>query len=88
MTDKLYIRVKKDGFLYDWNQIMADNAECEVVTESEAYPERFIPVGAVEHVTKIRAKRKAALDLSTEDIADNSVHTPPELAADASRGLG
>jgi hypothetical protein len=39
----LYIRVKKDGTIYDWNRFLAENPECEVVTEEQAYPERFIP---------------------------------------------
>lgn len=38
----LYIRVRKDGFLYPYNDIMAANPGCEVITEEEAYPERFV----------------------------------------------
>lgn len=92
---KMYIRVKKDGFIYDYNEILAKNPGCEVVPEEVAFPERFVP----EHVagrmvppeTKVKAtrtaKRKVALDLSTADIPEAPPYTSPELAEEASRGL-
>lgn len=95
---KMYIRVRKDGFIYDYNPIMAANPACEVIPEEIAYPERFIPAH-VEVVAEPepgvqsakakpgRPKRKAALDLSTTDIPEPPPYTPVELAADASRGL-
>lgn len=84
---KMYIRVRKDGFIYDYNDILARNPECEVVSEEVAYPERFVNPNAVEEVKAARTRRKAALDLTTTDIPEPPVYTPPELAADASRGL-
>lgn len=78
---KKYIRVRKDGFIYEYNDILAQNPECEVVSEEEAYPERFMP----SHVTK--RKNKNNLDLSTAEIPEPPVYTPPELAAEASKGL-
>lgn len=84
---KMYIRVKKDGFIYDYSDILARNPECEVVSEEVAYPERFVNPNAVEEVKAARTRRKAALDLTTADIPEPPVYTPPELAADASRGL-
>lgn len=78
-----YIRVKKDGFIYEYNEILAANPGCEVVEEEDAavavMPEPVV-VAAVKG-------RKAALDLSTADIPEPAVHTPPELAADAGRRL-
>lgn len=79
---KMYIRVKKDGFIYDYNEILAQNPECEIVPEEIAYPERFMPPEPPK-----RKKRGAALDLSTADIPEPPPYTPPELAAEASRGL-
>jgi hypothetical protein len=76
----MYIRVRKDGFIYDYNEILAQNPECEVVPEEVAYPERFIPA----HVTK---RRKVALDLSTSEIPETPPETFTELSNDASRGL-
>jgi hypothetical protein len=91
---KMYIRVKRDGFIYDYNPIMAKNPECEVVPEEVAYPERFIPPAAAQRiedaaeVVKVTGrKKKAALDLSTADIPEAPAYTPPELAEEASRGL-
>ena len=91
---KMFIRVKKDGFIYDYNPILAKNPECEVIPEEIAYPERFIPKhveieAAPTPVVKPKAGRppKAPLDLSTADIPVPPPYTPPELAANASRGL-
>lgn len=92
---KLFIRVKKDGFIYDYNEIMAANPACEVVPEEIAYPERFIPAHAAEYVETepapvpkaTKPRRKAALDLTTADIPEPPPYTSAELAAEVSRGL-
>ena len=90
---KLFIRVKKDGFIYDYNEIMAANPACEVVTEEVAYPERFIPAHAAEYIEPepapkaAKPRRKAALDLTTADIPEPPPYTPAELAEEVSRGL-
>ena len=89
---KMYIRVKKDGFLYDFNEILAKNPGCEVITEQEAFPERFVPEHVADRVEppvapKRTVKRKAALDLSTADIPEAPPYTSPELAEDATRGM-
>jgi hypothetical protein len=91
---KMYIRVKKDGFIYEYNEILAKNPECEIVPEEIAYPERFIPPSAAVRIdnAKIAAKtttrkKKAALDLSTADIPEPPPYTSPELAAEAARGM-
>jgi hypothetical protein len=77
-----YLRNKKDGFIYDWHPVLANNPLCEEVTEEEAYPERFAT--AVVEKAKRRAKK---LDLTTDDIPEQPVYTSPELSADASRDL-
>lgn len=89
---KMYIRVKKDGFIYEYNEILAKNPSCEVIPEEVAYPERFIPehaVGRVEEFQKPKAtrKKKAALDLTTADIPEAPPYTSPELAEEAARGM-
>ena len=87
----MFIRVKKDGFVYDYNPILAKNPDCEVVPEEIAYPERFIPPAAAQRVAEAAKatgrKKKGALDLSTDDVPEAPAYTPAELAADASRGL-
>lgn len=90
----MYIRVRKDGFIYEYNEYLARNPECEVISEEIAYPERFMPPAAAVRIeaAKVDAKaggrkKKGALDLSTADIPERPPYTAPELAADASRGL-
>jgi len=91
---KMYIRVKRDGFIYEYNDYLAKNPDCEVVPEEIAYPERFIPPAAAVRIEDAKAaakttprKKKAALDLSTADIPEAPPYTSPELAEEASRGL-
>jgi hypothetical protein len=83
----MYIRVKSDGFIMDYNEILAKNSDCEVVPEEIAYPERFIPPAAVQRVEATGRKKKAALDLTTADIPEAPPYTPVELAAEAARGM-
>lgn len=90
--NKLYIRVKKDGFLYDYNEILAKNPACEVVSEEVAFPERFVPEHVADRVespekSKRTVKRKAALDLTTASIPEVPPYTSPELAGEATRGM-
>ena len=92
---KMYIRVKRDGFIYPFNEILAENPDCEVVSEEVAFPERFVPKHLVSRVVSPEAKakgaravkRKGALDLSTTDIPEAPVYTSPELAKEAARGM-
>ena len=84
----MYLRNKKDGFIYGWNEILAKNPLCEPVTEEEAFPERFVKPEQVEKVKRTRTRRKTkALDLSTDDIPTEPVYSSPELEADASKDL-
>jgi ATP sulfurylase len=81
-----YLRNKRDGFIYEWHEILAANPLCEEVTEEQAFPERFMKPEVVEEVRKARIKRKGALDMSTELPAEPDM-TLPELAAEAARGM-
>ncbi len=74
-----YLRNKKDGTIYDWHPILADNPLCEEVTEEEAYPENFVP--------KTQKKRKSKLDLATDDVPEAPALTNEELNEEASKGL-
>jgi len=90
MTEKLYIRVRKDGFIYDYNERMAVHPSCEVITEQEAFPERFITPTVEEKINELTKpkrgrKQPKGLDLTT-DIPEEPVYTDPELAAEVSRG--
>jgi hypothetical protein len=74
-----FLRNKRDGFIYDWNPILAENPICEEVTEEQAYPERFVP--------KTQKGRKSKLALETEDVPEEPVVVNEELNIEASRGL-
>ena len=76
-----YLRGKKDGFIYDYTELLAENPMVEEVTEEEAFPERFVP--------KKQTGRKSGLKLETpvEEIPVEPEATNEELNAEASRGL-
>jgi len=91
MSEKQFIRVRKDGFIYDYNARMAVLPSCEVISEMEAFPERFVPEHAVKRMKKPAVKAQAevaapkGLNLAT-DIPVEPVYTDPELAAEAGKG--
>lgn len=83
----MYLRNKKDGFIYEWNEVLAKNPLCEPVTEEEAFPERFLDQKQVKRVQKKQKETKVTLDLSTDDIPEEPAYTSDEINADASRNL-
>ena len=74
-----WLRNIKDGEIYGWNAVLAENPLTEEVTEEEAFPEK--------HIAKKQRGRPAKVDLKTEEIPDPKGETPPELAEEASKGL-
>jgi hypothetical protein len=72
-----YLR-DKSGFIYEWNEILAANKDCEEVTEQEAYPENFVP--------EKQKGRKTKVDLGDTEVQEAPQHSE-ELAAEASKGL-
>jgi hypothetical protein len=89
----MYIRIRKDGFIYEYNDYLARNPECEVVSEEVAYPERFIDAEVAKWADEVKTlgmrkrKTKAALDLTTDEIPEPPAYSSPELNAEASRGM-
>jgi len=73
-----WLRNKVDGYIYEWNPILAENPRCEEVTEEQAYPERFVSA-------KIKARKPLV------DIGDVDPGEPPkgnvDVNQEASRGL-
>jgi len=53
----IYLRHKRKGTIYSYNQYLAEHPDVVEVTEEEAFPERFAP--------KEAKGRKAKVDLST-----------------------
>lgn len=72
-----YLRQREDGFIYEWNEIMAEHPKMEEVTEQEAYPERFVKGG----------KRKALVDLTTDELIEAPSSANALLGISASKGL-
>lgn len=75
-----YLR-DRNGFIYEWNEILAGNPACEEITVEEAFPEKFIP--------KKQKGRKSGLQLETpvEEIPVEPPVENLELNAEASKGL-
>jgi len=57
---KQYIRVKKDGFIYEYGERLAVHPECEVISEQEAYPERFITPAVEEKIAELTSTKRPA----------------------------
>ena len=76
-----YLRNKRDGFIYDYTELLSENPMVEEVTEEEAFPEKFIP--------KKQKGRKSGLKLETptEEIPVEPPYENAELNAEASKGL-
>ena len=79
VDDERWLRNKKDGEIYQWNEIIAQNPNVEEVTEEEAFPEKFVP--------KAQKKRKPIISLKTKNVPKAPPNTKPELSEEASRGL-
>ncbi len=69
-----WLRNINDGFIYGWDEYIAQNPLVEEVTEEEAFPDRF----PKKRIKKFVPKEKPVY---------KQKETPPELAAEASRGL-
>lgn len=83
-----YLKSRKDGWIFEWDPILANNQHVYEVTEEEAFPERFIPVAAIEAVAAKRVRKKSEpVDLFTADIPEEPGYTNEALNAEASRGL-
>ena len=78
MTQR-WLRNIKDGEIYEWDAILADNPLTEEVTEEQAFPEKHIP--------KKQKGRKPKVDLETKEIPEEGDSTPEDLAEEATRGL-
>jgi hypothetical protein len=76
-----YLRNKRDGFIYDYTELLAENPMVEEVSEEEAFPEKFIP--------KTQKGRKTGLKLETpaEEIPVEPAPQNEELNLEASKGL-
>tara|TARA_B100001057_G_scaffold224754_1_gene225048 strand:+ start:1787 stop:2116 length:330 start_codon:yes stop_codon:yes gene_type:complete len=82
MTEtRRWLRNIKDGEIYGWNEILAENPLTEEVTEEQAFPEKHMPKKQKGRPPKVN------VETAEKDIPDPKGETPPELAEEASKGL-
>lgn len=62
-----FIRVKKTGAVLSYDKLLANNPECEIISEQEAFPERFVNQRILKKAQDARKTRNIKLDLSTEE---------------------
>ena len=74
-----WLRNIKDGEIYGWDEILAENPLTEEVTEEQAFPEKFIP--------KKQKGRKTKVKLKTEVIPEDEKAVNMELAEEATKGI-
>lgn len=75
-----YLRSKINGIVFDYNERLAIHPDVEVISERQAFPERFAPVDIAKHVPKV--------DLTIKEETEAPPVTPPELAAQKGRVFG
>ena len=68
-----FFRHRKNGTIYPYSERLANNVDVELVTEQQAYPERFAPKAVIEHVKKV--------DISIKEEVIPPPFTPLELGA-------
>ena len=67
-TPGRWLRNKRDGTIYGWTQVLANNPLVEEVTEEVAFPEKFIPIMYLIILQLLRMKRGKMIlnDIITE----------------------
>lgn len=86
-----YLKSTKDGWIFEWDEILAKRPELVELTEEEAYPERFIPKVQVEMVVKAKKGKPSKLQLNTEE-EDRGIAQPEldfsslDVAGEAAKG--
>lgn len=76
-----YFRVKKSGAILPFNEHLVGNIDVELVTEKEAFPEKFAPAAVVKKPSAVKIE-------VSEEVANPPADISPELVADASQAFG
>lgn len=92
---KRWLRNVLDGTIYEWNEILAQNAKCEEVGDWMIHPEAYVKTasqipevdGKAAEVTKKRGRLKK--DLGVDEMLESQ--TPPpftssELSTEVGKG--
>lgn len=75
-----YFRHKKNRTIFMYSDRLLNNPAVELVTEQEAFPERFASKAVLEH------KQKVDISIPKEAV-EVPPYTPPELAAEATKKM-
>jgi len=90
-----YLKSTKDGWIFEWDEILAKRSDLIEISEKEVFPERFIPEKQVEVVENAKKTRKTRTFKFVEETQDGFPAVEPEpeldfgmpeLAQEASRG--
>lgn len=65
---KRYLRNRKDGTIYGWDEILAANPLCYEIPESEVYPEKY--VANPEPTTPTQRTRKKAVVVNEAEMTE------------------
>lgn len=84
-----FLRCLDDGHIFGYSAQLARNPKVEVITEKEAYPERFMNKKTKARVAKKAAGEAPSLNEAALEVPEGEAPntTPPELAAEAGAGL-
>lgn len=77
-----YLRSTTNGFVFEYNERLANLPEWQEVTEKEAFPERFAPVDLATR------EQKVVIDVPASIADPPPVVVSPELEAEATRSFG
>lgn len=91
---KKYLRHREDGEIMNYSDRLATHPKMEVVTEQEAYPERFVGQPLAARLLVVRATVDTPPTTAAMAVPDEVITPPaettvtPELMADGARGFG
>jgi hypothetical protein len=80
-TPKRWLRVKRDGFLFEWDPILANNTACEEVADHIVFPEKY---AENPEPTTPRQKGRPRKNLGVEQLEQKvtEAENPPTFTSD------
>lgn len=92
---KRWLRNRLDGTIYEWNEILAENAKCEEVSDMLLFPEAYIRTASqmpnLEEASAKTARKpgRPKKDLGVDEMVESQTQPPfssEDFSADVSRG--
>jgi hypothetical protein len=63
----------EDGYIFDWNEILANHPKLREVSDEELFPEKYAAPQVIAKMEEIKAKHGKPLDLFTDIIPEEPV---------------